>query len=103
MKVPDLGDWLPPFDRLASAALGSSSLFRRFLPAIILAMLGAALATYLAPIEQEAVNDHLAGFPDSDTFAHSLRPVILSVICFIPAIGALYYGMVRSLDRYLIR
>ncbi|MDB4386601.1 LptF/LptG family permease [Akkermansiaceae bacterium] len=103
MKVPDLGDWLPPFDRLASAALGSSFLFRRFLPAIILAMLGAALATYLAPIEQEAVNDHLAGFPDSDTFAHSLRPVILSVICFIPAIGALYYGMVRSLDRYLIR
>ena len=79
------------------------SLFTRFLPAIILTILGAALAAYLVPIEQEAVNDHLSGFPDSDTFAHSLRPFVLSAICFIPAIGALYYGMVRSLDRYLIR
>ena len=61
------------------------------------------MAAYLVPIEQDVVNDHLAGFPNSDSFAHSLRPVVLRLICFIPAIGAIYYGMVRSLDRYLIR
>ena len=70
---------------------------------IVLAMIGAALAAVLGPMEQEAVNDHLAGFPDSNTMAHSLRPVVLSLICFLPAVGGLYYGLVRSLDRYLIR
>ncbi len=103
MKVPCLGSWLPADDRLASQPLGSSSLFKRFLPAIILSLIGAALAAYLFPIEQKAVNEHLAGFPESDAMAHLLRPVVLCFICFIPAVGALYYGMVRSLDRYLIR
>ncbi|MDB4354129.1 LptF/LptG family permease [Akkermansiaceae bacterium] len=83
--------------------MGSSSLFKRFLPAIILTGIGAAFAAYLGPMEQEAVNNHLAGFPDSNTMAHSLRPFVLCLICFLPALGGLYYGMVRSLDRYLIR
>lgn len=49
------------------------------------------------------VNDHLTGFPDSDATAHLLRPNVLSGLCLIPALAALYYAMVRALDRYLIR
>lgn len=54
-------------------------------------------------MEKAAVEDHLLGFPDANAFAHELRPLILSALCLLPALGALYYALVRSLDRYLIR
>ena len=76
---------------------------RRFLPAILLALLGAAITAVLIPIEIADVNDQLTGFPDSHAMAHHLRPGVLTAICFIPALGALYYGFSKALDRYLIR
>ena len=66
-------------------------------------LLGLGLAAFLAPREVAAVNDHLTGFPDSDTTAHWLRPKVLSVLCLIPALAALYYALVGAIDRYLIR
>ncbi|MEN8695527.1 MAG: LptF/LptG family permease [Akkermansiaceae bacterium] len=66
-------------------------------------ILGGGLAAFLAPMERAAVEDHLLGFPDADSFAHELRPLVLTAICFLPALGALYYALVRALDRYLIR
>lgn len=92
----------PPFPAI-SCFLQISSVILRFLPAAILAILGATLSAILAPVEMADVNDQLVGFPDSHAMAHYLRPGVLSLICFIPAIGALYYGFCRSLDRYLIR
>ena len=80
-----------------------SSVIRRFLPTVLLAIAGAAVAGVLAPHEKSAVLDHLAGFPDSHAFAHYLRPAVLSAMCFIPAMIAMYYSLVRALDRYLIR
>ena len=76
---------------------------RRFLPAILLALLGAAITAVLIPIEIADVNDQLTGFPYSHAMAHHLRPGVLTAICFIPALGALYYGFSKALDRYLIR
>lgn len=69
----------------------------------MLTILGAGLAAYLAPLEQAAVDDHLLGFPDANTFAHELRPLVLTALCLLPALGCLYYALVKSLDRYLIR
>ncbi|MGJ8696562.1 MAG: LptF/LptG family permease [Verrucomicrobiaceae bacterium] len=83
--------------------MDTRDLFHRFLPAIVFAILGAGLASTLAPLEQNAVDLHLIGFPDSYAFAHLLRPAVLTAVCFIPALGGLYYALVRSLDRYLIR
>jgi len=76
---------------------------RRFLPALVLALLGGALATVLAAREVEVVRDHLTGFPDADADVHLLRPTVLVLLCLVPALTALYYGLADALDRYLIR
>ena len=76
---------------------------RRFLPALILAIVGGALGAFLASMEMTTVRSHLVGFPDADATAHLLRPGILVVLCFIPALAAFFYGLSDSLDRYLIR
>jgi hypothetical protein len=83
--------------------LQSYPVIRRFLPAILLTLLGLGLATFLAPREVVEVRDHLTGFPDSDATAHLLRPTVLAALCLIPALAALYYGIVGAIDRYLIR
>lgn len=76
---------------------------RRFLPALILAILGAALGTTLASLELDTVRSHLVGFPDADATAHLIRPGVLVILCLVPALSALFYGLSDSLDRYLIR
>ncbi len=84
-------------------ALPSHPLIRRFLPALILSVLGLGVAAFLASQEMAEVRDHLTGFPDSVASAHLLRPAVLTGLCLIPALGAFYYGMVAALDRYMIR
>ena len=76
---------------------------RRFLPALILTIVGISLAVLLVSREAAVVSDHLVGFPDDDKTAHLLRPAVLCALCLVPALAALYYGLVGSLDRYLIR
>lgn len=76
---------------------------RRFLPALVLALLGGALGAALATHETAVVRDHLTGFPDADASAHLLRPTVLVFLCLVPALAALYYGLSDALDRYLIR
>ena len=76
---------------------------RRFLPALVLTVIGIGLAVVLASREASVVGDHLVGFPDDDKMAHLLRPTVLSTLCLVPALAAFYYSLVSSLDRYLIR
>lgn len=76
---------------------------RRFLPAFVLALIGGVLAATLATHELAVVEDHLTGFPDADSRAHLLRPVVLILLCLVPALAAFYYGLADALDRYLIR
>jgi LPS export ABC transporter permease LptG len=75
----------------------------RFLPAALLAAAAAALASWLVPREWRIVQEHLSGFPDADTRAHSLRPLILGALCFIPALAALAHAFGSCLDRYVTR
>ena len=100
----------PPHSKALRAGLdaGSRSLYfspvsRRFLPFWILLLLGAAAAFVLVPAEARLVADHLAGFPAADAEAHRLRPVLLGVTCFLPALFGLFYGFCGLIDRYLLR
>lgn len=78
-------------------------ILRKFIPFFVLAALGAALASFLIPQEIQAVEDHMVGFPDSEPVTLRLRPLLLGVLCFLPAIAGLWYGLSGALDRYLAR
>ena len=81
----------------------SSHPLSRFAPFAVLALLGSLLAIWLVPHEQEAVREHLIGFPDDDTTSHNLRPLVLGILCLLPAAAALLYALADTLDRYLAR
>ncbi len=78
------------------------TLLRYSLP-LALAVLGAALCALVIPLETRAVERQLNGFPDSDTRAHLLRPLILGGLCFFPALVTFVYALGGALDRYLAR
>jgi LPS export ABC transporter permease LptG len=65
--------------------------------------LGAALYLWLVPRESEAVRELLAISPESDVEAHLLRPLVLGLLCFLPALAAVTYSLGGTLDRYLTR
>ncbi|HAO96539.1 MAG TPA: hypothetical protein DCQ96_10805 [Verrucomicrobiales bacterium] len=75
----------------------------KFAPCLVLTLLGALAAFGLVSREAAAVSIHLLGFPDSDQITLELRPLLLGLLCFLPAIAALCYGMASALDRYLAR
>ena len=77
--------------------------FLRFLLPLALAAVGAALCAVLIPAETEAVRQQLIGFPDSDVQAHQARPMILTALCFLPALAGLAYTLGGTLDRYIAR
>lgn len=77
-------------------------LFRFLLP-IVLSAAGLVLCVALVPHERAAVADQLFGFPDSDATAHHLRPVILQVLCFLPALASFLYAIGGTMDRYIAR
>lgn len=75
----------------------------KLLPFLILLALGLAAGFLLAPFEQEAVRNHLLGFPDADPELQNLRPWAVYGVFLVPALGALYYAFASILDRYLFR
>jgi lipopolysaccharide export system permease protein len=83
--------------------MADHSILRRLLPAIGLALVAGLMCAWLLPDEMRAVEAQLAGFPDSDVFAHRLRPLMLGILFFLPAIGALLFACSGVLDRYLMR
>ena len=76
---------------------------RRYLIPILLFLAGLALALKLVPAEQAAVAARLQNFPDADHAAHQLRPVVMTILCFIPAIGGIFYASGSILARYVAR
>lgn len=70
---------------------------------LILAAAGAALCAVLVPAEIQAVKRQLVGFPDSDVFAHQMRPGIVLALCFLPAIASLIFAFGGTMDRYIAR
>src|SRR5690606_2867669 len=81
----------------------SRSFLLRLLPPLALAAGGALLHALLLPVELKSVENQLTGFPDSDVSAHLARPVILAMLCYLPALGALAYALGNTLDRYVTR
>ena len=75
----------------------------KFAPFLILTLAGAVAALGLVSREAAAVDIHLLGFPDSDRITLKLRPLFLGILCLLPAIAALCYGIAGALDRYLAR
>ncbi|MGB6222326.1 LptF/LptG family permease [Haloferula sp.] len=76
---------------------------RRFLIPILLSVAGLLLALKIVPGEQLEVATRLREFPDADALAHQFRPVVMTLLCFIPAIGGLFYAFGSILARYVTR
>ncbi len=76
---------------------------RRIILILALAALGAVLCALLVPGEKNAVTRQLLGFPDSDVPSQLARPLVLTALCFLPALGALVYSFGGTLDRYMTR
>lgn len=75
----------------------------RWLMPTVLSILGLVAVVILFPMEQKAVAEHLSGFPDSHLFTNQLRPYILILLCFMPAIAGYAYTLGNTFDRYLSR
>lgn len=75
----------------------------RILVPMLLALGGALLALRIGPAEQEAVRRQLDNFPDIQANAHLVRPLIAVALCFLPAIGGLFYAWGNTLARYVAR
>ncbi len=79
------------------------SFFERFLPVVILAALGTLLAFHLVPSELEQMQWEVPGMPESYPIEQKMRPILLLLLCYIPAIGALAYAFMGTMDRYMSR
>lgn len=75
----------------------------RWLLPLLLFVAGAVVAAAVFPQEMAAVTEQLGGFPDSNHFAHQLRPYILAFICLMPAMAAAAYALSSTFDRYITR
>ncbi len=77
--------------------------FSRFLPFVIFAVLGTLLAMNLVPSELEQMQWEIPGMPESYPIEQKMRPILLLLLCYIPAIGALVYAFMGTMDRYMSR
>ncbi len=75
----------------------------RFVLPLALVALGLGLCALLVPAESAAVKLQIDGFPDSDVQAHHARPMVLAILCFLPALASLAYAFAGTLDRYIAR
>ncbi len=80
-----------------------NQLLSRFLPFLLLALLGVLLAGYLVPGELEQMQWEIPGMPESYPIEQQMRPILLLVLCFLPALGALAYAFMGVMDRYMSR
>ena len=76
---------------------------KRILLTLAFVIAGALLCALILPGEYRSVAKQLLGFPDSDTRAHELRPLLMATLCFLPAVAALLYALGGTLDRYITR
>ncbi len=75
----------------------------RWLLPLIFTLLGLVAAVILFPMEKKIVAEYLSGFPDSHLASTQVRPYILLVLCFMPAIASYAYCLGNTFDRYLSR
>ena len=83
--------------------LSRNPVMTRILVPLLLALGGALLALQVGPAESAAVEEQLRNFPDVQAAAHRLRPYIAVALCFLPALGGLFYASAGTLARYVSR
>ncbi|SHI81693.1 Predicted permease YjgP/YjgQ family protein [Rubritalea squalenifaciens DSM 18772] len=76
---------------------------QRFIWPAVFLLLGSIAAYYGCSAESHAVQEQMIGYPNSDLKAHSLRPWLLGLLCFLPFITSLAYSLSGTLDRYTMR
>ncbi len=64
-------------------------------------LIGGIFCAWLVPNEISSVNEQLVGFPNSDRQSHILRPWLIGIACFLPALGAIVFSLSSTLDRYI--
>lgn len=80
-----------------------TAILRKFLPAVILLALGVLLAWQLVPGELEQMKYEVPGIPASYPIEQKCRPVLLLLLCFLPGLGAVCYGFMGTMSRYVSR
>ena len=79
------------------------NLIQRLLPVVVLFALGTVLMLYLVPSELAQMNWELSGMPEDYPLAQKFRPLLLTLLCYLPFIGSLMYACMGTIDRYMTR
>ena len=64
---------------------------------------GTLLAMQLVPAEWEQMRWEVSGMPESYPIEQKLRPILLLALCYLPALGAIAYALMGTMDRYMSR
>lgn len=80
-----------------------SDFFKRWKPAAVLLLVGVLLSWYLVPGELERMAWEIPGMPESYPIEQKCRPIFLLVLSFLPFIGAVIYGFMGTMARYVSR
>ncbi len=80
-----------------------SDFLKRWLPAAVLLLAGGILSWYLVPGELERMEWEIPGMPESYPIEQKCRPFFLLILSFLPFIGAVVYGMMGTMARYVSR
>lgn len=80
-----------------------SDVAKRWLPAAVLFVAGLLLSMYLVPGELERMEWEIPGMPESYPIEQKCRPFFLLILSFLPFIGAVVYGFMGTMARYVSR
>jgi LPS export ABC transporter permease LptG len=69
----------------------------------LLAVAGLAVGGWLVPAESAVVTRHLLDFPDAHAPTHGFRPMVVAILCGLPALAVFCYALGDTLDRYMTR
>ena len=79
------------------------SRLKQLLPFFLLLVPGIALALYVVPVELEQMRWEIPGMLDTYPLEQMLRPILLGLLCITPALVALGYAFMGTMDRYVTR
>lgn len=77
--------------------------FRQWFAFLLLLALGGTAAWFLMPREWSQMQWEIPGTPSEYPLAQLLRPWLILLGCFLPALGMLLYNRSGILDRYVAR
>ncbi len=81
----------------------TSAQLRRFLPFLLTLGIGIVLACLLMTREWSQMQWEIPGTRAEYPLAQTMRPWLISIGCFLPALGTLIYAFIGIMDRYITR